>query len=194
MLVVMEHDGTEADVGRVVRTICGLGYDAVSIPGTDRTAVGTVGNDGSVAGGHLEGLPGLLQVIRVIQPYKPVSREWQPDDTVVELASGTRIGGPDAVLPLRVPGSGRPRAGVTGEGPRAGGYGDRHPGAEYRTRSDRRRVCRNHPDRIAQHAELCTAAACRSEGDPCPFDELVDQVQGVRAALVRKQVREPARV
>jgi 3-deoxy-7-phosphoheptulonate synthase len=98
MLVVMQHDATEADVGRVVSTIRELGYDAVPIPGAHRTAVGIVGNDGRVDGGHLTGLPGVLQVIHVTQPYKQVSREWQPDSTIIELANGTRIGGLDVVL------------------------------------------------------------------------------------------------
>jgi hypothetical protein len=34
----------------------------------------------------MESLPGVLQVIHVTQPYKQVSRKWQLDDTVVELA------------------------------------------------------------------------------------------------------------
>ncbi|MGH7460654.1 MAG: 3-deoxy-7-phosphoheptulonate synthase, partial [Longimicrobiales bacterium] len=39
-----------------------------------------------------------LQVIHVSQPYKQVSREWKAENTVVELANGTRIGGPEIVL------------------------------------------------------------------------------------------------
>ena len=40
-------------------------------------------------------LPGVAQVIHVTQPYKQVSREWRPENTVVTSAPGVRFGGPD---------------------------------------------------------------------------------------------------
>ncbi len=42
-------------------------------------------------------MPGVLEVIRVSHPYKLVSREFRPHDTVVEIG-GVRIGGPDFVV------------------------------------------------------------------------------------------------
>ena len=93
MLVVMSHDATEEDIQRVVRIIEEMGYQARPIPGRQRTAIGLIGNDGRVDSARLEGLPGVIQVIHVSQPYKQVSREWRPEPTVVELPNGTRIGG-----------------------------------------------------------------------------------------------------
>jgi 3-deoxy-7-phosphoheptulonate synthase len=72
-----------------------MGYDARSIPGGQRTAVGIIGNDGGVDAGQLQGLEGVLEVIPVTHPYKQVSREWQEEDTVVSLANGTSFGGSD---------------------------------------------------------------------------------------------------
>jgi 3-deoxy-7-phosphoheptulonate synthase len=98
MLVVMNHTAADDDVRRVIRTIEEMGYEARPIPGKHRTAIGLIGNDGRVDSGRLEGLPNVLQVIHVSQPYKQVSREWQTENTVVELANGTRIGGREIVL------------------------------------------------------------------------------------------------
>jgi 3-deoxy-7-phosphoheptulonate synthase len=98
MLVVMSHAATAAEVGRVIETIKTMGYDARPIPGKQRTAIGLIGNDGKVDSGQLESLPGVLQVIHVTQPYKQVSREWRPEPTIIELANGTRFGGPEVVL------------------------------------------------------------------------------------------------
>jgi 3-deoxy-7-phosphoheptulonate synthase len=98
MLVVMSHDASDADVGRVVNTITEMGYEARPIPGKQRTAIGLVGNDGRVDGTRLEALPGVAQVIHVTQPYKQVSREWRPEPTIIELANGTRIGGDEVVF------------------------------------------------------------------------------------------------
>ncbi len=99
MLVVMKHGAPQEDVDRVADAIRELGYEAEPIPGRQRTAVGVVGNEGRVEGGdHLETLPGVQRVIHVTQPYKQVSREWRPDDTVVELPNGTRVGGDDVAV------------------------------------------------------------------------------------------------
>lgn len=98
MLVVMKHNATSEDVERVVDTIRTLGYDARPIPGRQRTAVGLIGNDGRVDSARLEGLPGVLEVIAVSQPYKQVSREWKEEDTVITLPNGTRIGGAEVVV------------------------------------------------------------------------------------------------
>jgi 3-deoxy-7-phosphoheptulonate synthase len=38
---------------------------------------------------------GVAQVLYVSKPYKQVSREWRPENTVVEVAPGVRFGGPE---------------------------------------------------------------------------------------------------
>ncbi len=98
MLVVMQHGATAADIARVVRTIEEMGYEARPMPGAQRTAVGLVGNDGRVDDSRIEALPGVAEVIHVSQPYKQVSREWRPENTLVELAPGVVVGGLDVVI------------------------------------------------------------------------------------------------
>jgi 3-deoxy-7-phosphoheptulonate synthase len=98
MLVVMQHGATQDDVRRVVETIGELGYQARPMPGSQRTAVGLVGNDGRVDATRLAALPGVKEIIHVTQPYKQVSREWRPEPTIVELPGGVRIGGNDVVV------------------------------------------------------------------------------------------------
>ena len=98
MLVVMSHSAQDEDIQRVISTIEEMGYEARPIPGSQRTAIGLVGNDGRVDSSRLESLPNVLQVIHVSQPYKQVSREWKADNTVIKLANGTTIGGGDIVL------------------------------------------------------------------------------------------------
>ena len=98
MLIVMGNDATQPEIERVVQTIEAMGYSAQPMPGKQRTAVGLIGNDGRVDSARLEGLPGVREVIAVSKPYKRVSREWQRDDTLVELSNGTVFGGDDVVL------------------------------------------------------------------------------------------------
>jgi 3-deoxy-7-phosphoheptulonate synthase len=72
------------------------------MPGKQRTTVGLVGNDGRVDGSRLAALPGVHEIIHVTKPYKQVSREWQPDATVVRLPGGLSVGG-DEVLVMAGP-------------------------------------------------------------------------------------------
>jgi 3-deoxy-7-phosphoheptulonate synthase len=92
MLVVMKHGATPEEVSGVVRVIEEMGYEARPMPGAQRTAVGLVGNDGRVDASRIEGLPGVSQVIHVTQPYKQVSREWRPENTIVTIAPGVQFG------------------------------------------------------------------------------------------------------
>ncbi|MBI4541505.1 MAG: 3-deoxy-7-phosphoheptulonate synthase [Gemmatimonadetes bacterium] len=98
MLVVMERNATASEIRRVVAAIEEMGLEARLLPGKQRSAVGIVGNDGSVDASPLSGLPGVLEVIHVTQPYKQVSREWKPDGTVIRFPGGLAIGGDDVVV------------------------------------------------------------------------------------------------
>ena len=95
MLVVMSHLATQADVDRVCETIRAMGYTPAPMPGAQRTAVGLVGNDGRVDDSLIVELPGVARVIHVSNPYKQVSREWRPENTIVTIAPGVAFGGED---------------------------------------------------------------------------------------------------
>ncbi len=98
MLVVMQHGATQAQIDRVAEVIEEMGYQARPMPGEQRTAVGLVGNDGRVDASRIEALEGVAEVIHVSKPYKQVSREWQPENTVVTIAPGVSFGGPDVAI------------------------------------------------------------------------------------------------
>src|SRR6201993_492379 len=94
MLVVMQAQATEEQVRAVCQKIESLGYRAHAIPGAQRTAIGITGNKGEVESGTLEEMPGVQEVIRVSKPYKLVSRDTKPDNTIIKFpGSGVTIGG-----------------------------------------------------------------------------------------------------
>jgi 3-deoxy-7-phosphoheptulonate synthase len=99
MLVVMQAQATEEQVRAVCQKIESLGYRAHSIPGAQRTAIGITGNKGEIDQGALDDLPGVQEVIRVSKPYKLVSRDTKPDNTIVKFAgSSVTVGGTDLVV------------------------------------------------------------------------------------------------
>ncbi|HEX2641948.1 MAG TPA: 3-deoxy-7-phosphoheptulonate synthase [Thermoanaerobaculia bacterium] len=97
MLIVMKMDARPEHVEGVVRKIESHGLKAHPIEGAQRTAVGITGNIGVVERAMFESLPGVLEVIRVSHPYKLVSREFKPDDSLVRVG-GVTIGGPELVV------------------------------------------------------------------------------------------------
>ena len=97
MLVVMQHQATEAEVAEVIATVEKMGLAAHPMPGPTRTAIGITGNSSSVDPRSLEVLPGVRELIRVTRPYKLASREMHPEDTIVE-AGEARIGSPSFTM------------------------------------------------------------------------------------------------
>lgn len=97
MLVVMRMDASPEQIDSVVETITEKGLKAHPIPGAQRTAIGITGNIGVVEPVLFESLSGVLEVIQVSHPYKLVSREFRPEDTVFDVG-GVQVGGPDLVV------------------------------------------------------------------------------------------------
>ncbi len=97
MLVIMQRDCTVAQCAAVEAAIRNLGFTPLPVPGENRTAICVTGNKGPVDAAALARLPGVLECIRVTRPYKLVSREVHPQDTVVRVGD-VAIGGPQPVL------------------------------------------------------------------------------------------------
>src|SRR5215471_19111897 len=85
MLIVMKAQATEDQVRAVCQKIESLGFRAHSIPGAQRTAIGITGNQGEVDTGTFDEMAGVQEVIRVSKPYKLVSRDVKPDNTVIKF-------------------------------------------------------------------------------------------------------------
>jgi 3-deoxy-7-phosphoheptulonate synthase len=99
MLVVMRAQATEEEIRAVCQKIEVLGYRPHAMPGAQRTAIGITGNKGEVEAGSLEEMAGVQEVIRVSKPYKLVSRDTKPDNTVIKF-TGTpvTVGGADLAI------------------------------------------------------------------------------------------------
>ncbi len=91
MLIVMDHSASPEQIQAVTAAVQAMGLQAEPIPGSQRTAIGVLGNQGPVDDTAIRDLPGVREVISVSKPYKLVSRDFHPEATVVEVA-GVRIG------------------------------------------------------------------------------------------------------
>jgi 3-deoxy-7-phosphoheptulonate synthase len=97
MLVVMRAQANAEEIANVCAKIESLGFRAHVMPGAERTAIGITGNHGPVPSEEFEDLPGVAEAIPVSKPYKLVSREVKPDNTVVDVA-GVPVGGAELAL------------------------------------------------------------------------------------------------
>src|SRR5277367_5315394 len=93
----MKSQASAEDIQRVCERIQSLGFRPHVMPGAERTAVGITGNHGPIDPAELEPLPNVAEAIRVSKPYKLVSREVKPDNTVVHI-HGTAVGGEELAI------------------------------------------------------------------------------------------------
>jgi len=92
MLIVMNHEADSKQIEAVLAAIAALGYRGEPIPGSMRTAIGVLGNQGYVDDSSIRELPGVREILHVSKPYKLVSRDFHPQPTVVDVC-GIRFGG-----------------------------------------------------------------------------------------------------
>jgi 3-deoxy-7-phosphoheptulonate synthase len=93
MIVVLRKDATEKQIDHLIEKIKKLGLTPHVSKGTERTIVGVIGPEDILQITPLEVFPGVEKVMPVLSPYKLVSREMRPQDTVIDLGKGVKIGG-----------------------------------------------------------------------------------------------------
>jgi 3-deoxy-7-phosphoheptulonate synthase len=101
----MHPKAGQKQIDAVILAIGNMGLTAEPIPGSQRVAIGVLGNRGYIDDSNVRDLPGIKEIIHVTKPYKMVSRDFHPRKTVikvadVEIGEGKRpvvIAGPCAV-------------------------------------------------------------------------------------------------
>ncbi len=97
MIVVMKSDATMSDISSVIKTLESMGYKPHPTRGADRTIIGVVDARQGADFSQIESTPGVEQVIPITKAYKMVSREFRPENTVVNV-NGVAVGGPEFVV------------------------------------------------------------------------------------------------
>ncbi|MEJ5198127.1 MAG: 3-deoxy-7-phosphoheptulonate synthase [Anaerolineae bacterium] len=97
MVIVMKHGATAGEISFVINQVEAYGYRAHLSQGTERTIIGVVGDDRPLENHNFELLPGVEQVVRILQPFKLASRDFHPENTVVDVR-GVQVGGQRLVI------------------------------------------------------------------------------------------------
>lgn len=98
MIVVMQTGSNEAQISAVIERLEEHQLRGHLVRGAERTVIGVVGASiPPTLREELEHFAGVKETVRITQPYKLVSRELRPSDTIVDVA-GVPVGGNRCVV------------------------------------------------------------------------------------------------
>lgn len=91
MIIVMRHGADAAEIAGVVQRLGDIGAEAHVSEGKIRTVIGAVGERETIQQIPWEALPGVERAVPVLKPFKFVSRDFQTEDTIVDVG-GVPVG------------------------------------------------------------------------------------------------------
>ena len=92
MIIVLKPEATPEIAQELLAEIEELGLKPLHMPGVERVVLGALGDERVLATLNLESHPMVESVKPILAPYKLVSREMHPHDSVVKVG-GVAIGG-----------------------------------------------------------------------------------------------------
>ena len=97
MIVVMKPAATEEHVQAIIDRVEEIGCKTHVIVGADQTVIGVIGDGTSIDIRQIGRMIGVENVMPISKPYKGASRQFKPDDTIIQVGNVT-IGGNDLVV------------------------------------------------------------------------------------------------
>lgn len=92
MIIVLKPGAMDRDVELVDGKVRSFGLTTHISRGVERTIIGAIGDERKMDAEAFEGLECVEKVLRILKPYKLVSRDFQKEDTVVTVM-GQKVGG-----------------------------------------------------------------------------------------------------
>lgn len=97
MIIVMKRDATGSDIEGVVERLASISCEAHVSEGQVQTVIGAIGDRAAIGQIPWEAMPGVERAVPVVKPFKFVSRDFQPETSVVEVG-GVPLGGETVVV------------------------------------------------------------------------------------------------
>ncbi len=92
MIIVMKKGAEKDVIEKIERKMTSLGCQVHRIQGSDHCVLGLVGDTSRINPGQIEANPAVEKLVRVNHPFKLASRDFHPDDTIIDV-DGVKIGG-----------------------------------------------------------------------------------------------------
>ncbi len=94
MIIVLKHGSGENEVREITERLSEQGFKVHISEGVEKTLVGAIGDRSRLSALDLEALPWVEKVVPILSPYKLVSREFHPADSIISIGEH-QIGGKD---------------------------------------------------------------------------------------------------
>lgn len=92
MIIVMRMGATQQEIDSVIARVHELGFRTHLSQGEERTIIGVIGDERPVDKDSLARMQGVERIVPILRPFKLASRDFQPHDTIIEIA-GHPVGG-----------------------------------------------------------------------------------------------------
>ena len=97
MIIVLKAGSGDAEIQKVVALIEKDGLTTHVSKGTERTLIGAIGDERKLNKNMIEEQECVEKVMPILKPYKLASREFHPENTVIEI-DDVRIGGDEITI------------------------------------------------------------------------------------------------
>lgn len=98
MIIVLKPKATQKQIDYIIHKVKKLGLKPMVSTGVERTIIGVIGEEDIIRLQPLEVFPGVEKVMPILKPYKLVSRDFKPEDSIVDVDKGVRVGGKRIVV------------------------------------------------------------------------------------------------
>ena len=102
MIIILNRDATQEQTKAIEQHIVERGLRPQIVSGVERSIIGVIGEVYPELKDEFEQMPGVLEVTPISKKYKMASREFQPEDTVVQVGP-VAIGDPNQVAIMAGP-------------------------------------------------------------------------------------------
>jgi 3-deoxy-7-phosphoheptulonate synthase len=97
MIIVMRTGASKEQIDTVIEKVHSFGLRTHPIFGVQKTVIGIIGDDKTRIVEKMQSMPGVEDIIPILQPYKFAGREAHPENTIIEL-DGVSVGGDQVVV------------------------------------------------------------------------------------------------
>ena len=103
MIIVMRHGAGAENIQKAIKFVEEAGLKTQISQGEERTVIGVIGDKTRVDRSILRSMVDVAEIIDISKPYKRAAREMHPEDTIVTLEDGLKIGGKNAPVIMAGP-------------------------------------------------------------------------------------------
>ena len=92
MILVVRPDASQTQIDHIIARVTEMGFTPHVSRGAERTIIGVIGDERRPEAETLAAITGVERLHRILKPYKLASRDFQKEDSIVQVGR-VRIGG-----------------------------------------------------------------------------------------------------